>query len=1161
MTTQRAPDTVRDIDPNVLQRRASNPEHSVWVSASAGSGKTKVLTDRILRLMLPRDDGTPGSRPEKILAITFTKAGANEMSLRLTERLSQWVTLSPDALADDLKDLLGRPPTKEDMIAARRLFARVTETPGGLKIMTIHSFCQSVLSRFPLEARVNPQFELLDDTQQKKLLTQARETVMAQALKEVTSPLSESLRRIASLLDENSFLKCLNDVMAEPRQMNHLKSRYFGIDGIYASLCQSMDIQPGLKEETIILDACSDDTFDQTGLRLAVAALSQGTPSTDIPKGMSIQTWIDAAPSDRSLLLPAYKKAFLTKDDDIQSRLTTKKPQKIYPDILNVMTREAQRLMDVQEKIRAAESCLLTADILRLGDAVQTAYQDLKRQYSFLDFNDLILTTLDLLTGKTLDTDAEDIVPWVMYKLDQGIEHILVDEAQDTNPEQWEIIQTLSLEFFEGLSAQDKNRTVFVVGDEKQSIFGFQRAAPEKMAAMKKWFTKKISDAGKTLDIIPMNVSFRSAPVILNAVDAVMAQDSVRQGLGTEVLPHIPYRRGQAGEVELWPIWKPDEDEDEDFLSPPVHVTARQSGAEKMAGHVARQIKNWVGQKPLPSRGRTVQPGDILILMRTRSAFVEKLVRALKRQGIPVSGVDRMVLPDQLIVQDLLTLAQTALLPEDDLSLACVLTSPFVGWDDNALFTLAHGRGKMTVWENLRQTTKHSEIVSWIEDLQQKAAAMPPYEFFLHVLNAPCPADAQSGLRALSGRLGADMRDPLDEFLNAALDFERSNEPSLPLFIHAQSQSEQDIKRELEKAGGAVRIMTIHGAKGLQAPIVIMPDTIRSNGGTPMDRLLWPSKTGLDLPLFIPSKKNAPVPARMASSRYEEKMMAESARLLYVAMTRAEDCLYIGGYQGKKEPAPESWYFSIRRGLESMPDILREPCDFDETDVILRLSESQQKSPDRIKKQKIEIEENIKEIPEWIFDPAPREPLPPKSLMPSRPSLPDVLATSPIAGQDVDRFMRGNITHKLLQILPDLSPEIRESVARAYTMRPQNGLSQDTAQNIVAEVMAILNNPDYAALFGGESLAEVPVTGFIAPDILVSGQIDRIVIKPDEISILDYKTNQPAPSDPMAVPASYRQQLKTYGCVMAEIYPGHRIRTYLLWTETAQIMELPFSAP
>lgn len=1161
MTTAKSAESWRDIDPNVLQRRASNPEHSAWVSASAGSGKTKVLTDRMLRLMMPRKDGTSGSRPEKILAITFTKAGANEMSLRLTDRLSQWVTASHDGLANDLEKLLGRIPTKADLTAARQLFAKVTETPGGLKIMTIHSFCQSILSRFPLEARINPQFELLDEAQQKNLLSRARESVMAEALNEKTSALAGSLHRIAGILDEDSFLKRLSDVMAEPRQLDHLKSRYFGIDGIYSSLCQSMNILPGANPEAIIRDACVDHAFDDAGLRRAVSALSQGTTSTDVPKSISIQAWLDAKPSDRISMMAAYKKAFLTNEDQIQSRLATKKPVEIYPDIVTVMTSEALRLINMLEKIKASETCLLTADILRLGDAVQTAYQDLKKRHSCLDFNDLILTTLDLLTGKTLNASTKDVTPWVMYKLDQGIDHILVDEAQDTNPEQWEIIQTLCLEFFEGHSAHEINRTVFIVGDEKQSIFGFQRAAPEKMAAMKEWFTQKISDARKSMDIIPLNVSFRTVPVVLDAVDAVMSQENIRKGLGGDVLPHIPYRRGQAGEVELWPLFTPDEEEVGDFLSPPVQITTRQSGSEKMAAYIAKRIKSWIGHEILPSRNRTVEAGDILILMRTRSAFVEKLVRALKRQNIPVSGVDRMVLSDQLVVQDLLALAQTSILPDDDLSLACILKSPFVGWNEDLLYNLAYGRGDKTLWEKLQHSDSQN-IVSWIKNLKRYAGTLAPYEFFQFILNSPCPADNVSGLRALTTRLGLDMRDPLDEFLNAALEFERSNEPSLSLFIHTQSQTQQDIKRELEEAGAAVRIMTIHGAKGLQAPIVIMPDTIRSSGNTPMDRLLWPSKTGLDLPLFIPNRENIPSSVRDALLRYEEKTSEELSRLLYVAMTRAEDRLYIGGYQGKKNPAPESWYYSIKKGLESIPGTRQENFEDIEGGVTLRLSATQDKLADKIKKS---VPTNIKEEmrrPDWIFKSAPEEPTPPKPMSPSRPSTYDIsAATSPLYESGEMRFVRGNITHKLLQILPDLAPAGREGAAQAYVMNPAHGLSADMGKSIVAEVVAILNHPDYRELFGTDSMAEVPVTGFIAPDRMISGQIDRIVIKPHEILILDYKTNRPPPTDLSAVPLAYRQQMDTYAQAIAQIYPGRRIRTYLLWTEGARIMELPFPAP
>lgn len=1151
----------RDIDPNVRQRRAANPDHSAWVSASAGSGKTKVLTDRMLRLMLPRADGRAGSRPEKILAITFTKAGANEMSLRLTRRLSKWVTLSAEKLSEELQDLLGRTPTKEDRIAAQRLFAQVTETPGGLKIMTIHAFCQSVLGRFPLEAGISPHFKPLEESQQQEWLTRARESVLAQAAAEKTSPLALSVERLAMVLDEDSFSKRLLDVLSERRQLANLKSRHFGIDGLYTALCQSMNVLPGQTEEDITRAACTDGTFDEDGLRRAVKALSGGTPATDIPKSMTIQTWIDATPDRRLAMMDDYVSSFLTKEGDVRKTLATAAPVKACPDLLDVLSREAGRLATLKESRRAAQTCLLTADLLRVGDAVLSAYQDMKRRRSLLDFDDLILTTLDLLTGRTMSARAQDVTPWVMFKLDRGIDHILVDEAQDTNPEQWEIIQTLCLEFFEGLSAQDDDRTVFVVGDEKQSIFGFQRAAPEKMAEMKSWFSKKIAAAEKSLEIMPLNISFRTVPVVLEVVDAVMNIPRIRGGLGAEVLPHLPYRRGQAGRVELWPLFKPDAESDEDFLSPPVSVTTRQSGAEKMAAYMARTIAGWIGKETLPSRNRTVRPGDILILMRTRNRFVETLVRALKRLNVPVSGVDRMVLSDQLVTQDLINLARAALLPTDDLSLAAVLTSPFVGWKDDTLFALAHGRGEKSLWAALSEQVAHKNISAWLKDLSRRAGRDAPYEFFMHVLNTSCPADGISGLRAMTARLGADMRDPLDEFLNAAINFERNQSPSLSLFIESQSRSDQDIKRELEEAGGAVRIMTIHGAKGLQAPIVILPDTIRSKGGAPMDRVLWPAKTHGPLPLFIPSKDNAPAAARDVLAQHEAQQAAESARLLYVAMTRAEDRLYIGGYQGQKAPADESWYYALRDGMESIPGVLKEtfPDIPDETCYVL--SAPQDKAADKDKTNAPDKDIPAIDAPSWIFESAPVEPTPPRPMTPSRPSMPDAPVASPLNALDKARFIRGNVTHKLLQILPDLPRAKWTTAATSYVAHPAHALPAAVKDSIVQEVLAVLTHPDYAPLFGAGSMAEVPVTGFIAPDRLISGQIDRLVVRDHDVLILDYKTNRPAPRCLDDVPTLYRHQMESYARALLSIYPERRIRLFLLWTEDARIMELPFSAP
>lgn len=1147
---------VRDIDPHVRQRLASHPDHSVWVAASAGSGKTKVLIDRVLRLLLPRPDGRPGTPPARILAITFTKAGANEMSIRLTQKLAAWSSLPDSVLIQDhLTPLLGQAPTPQMIQSARRLFAHVTETPGGLNIMTIHSFCQSVLSRFPLEAGLSPHFQAMDEAESLSVMTRARDKVLARAEAEKGSPLADSLNRLAQIQNEDFFTARLQDILRERHAWQKIRQKHFNIDGLYTALCQFFDIKPGDHSDDIIRDACVLTPPDEAQLRTAITALASGTPATDQPKGQNIQRWIDALPQDRARLFHDYCFLYLTQAGDIRARQATKNAQEIMPDITEILMREAQRLYDVQERIRCSNCAQITADMFGWGDAVLKEYQALKELEGRLDFDDMILKTLHLLTGQS-QPGLKEITPWVMYKLDGGLDHILIDEAQDTNPEQWEIIQALCQGFFDGQSARDITRTLFVVGDEKQSIFSFQRAAPEKMAHMRDGFTRQIESARQVIDHVPFNISFRSAPAILTAVDSVITQDHVAPGLGTSnILPHIAHRRLQAGRVDIWPIFKSDPEDDTDFSAPPLQVTTAQKGSQKLADHIAKSLHSWIGHETLPSRGRTIEAGDILILVRTRTPFVGQLMRALKQKSIPVSGVDRMVLSEQLAIQDIINAAQCALNPQDDLAICCLLTSPFIGWTDDQVFEVAQGRGSQRVWDKI-QTSGHEPIVSWISSLSRSAGRQSPFDFFSDLLNFPCPASNISGYRALYARLGEDAKDPLDELLNDALDFGRHQAGSLQLFVQAHAQTHHEIKRELEEAGQAVRIMTIHGAKGLQAPIVILPDTLHALGSAKTDPILWPSRTSLPLPFFLPAKNDAPALLEPAMTAVVQSAADEYRRLLYVAMTRAEDRLYVGGYQTKKDLKDGHWYDMIKTGVEKIPgcQFLSLP-EFPDAPVI-RFENLQEVPPDKARGSVSSAPDTRISLPGWIYASLPDEPAPARPLTPSRPSLPEPAASSPLMIDDLSRFRRGHLTHQLLEHLPAFPADRQANIAQTYLAHMAKDLSTEIAASIVHEVMAILTHPEYAPLFGPHSVAEIPVSGMIDSETLISGQIDRLVVTDDSVLIIDYKTNRPPPQDEKDIPDAYRRQMDAYAKTLALIYPDKKIKTYLLWTQGARMVAL-----
>lgn len=1153
----------RPTNPNVLQQQASDPMTSVWVGASAGSGKTKVLTDRMLRLLLPDANGKPGTQPHKILALTFTKAGASEMSLRISKRLSEWAVMPLETssvekaggLKENLKNLLGHAPSEEQITAARKLFARVVDAPGGLKIMTIHSFCMSLLSRFPLESGLTPSFKELNDSQTQRLLSRARDTVLKDPNTDKGSLLSQAIHNLSIAQNEEQFSKLLENIVKERHQLQLILEKNFGVDGLYNNICQSFGIPAGISAEDIMMAACDNDSFDEEKLWNAAKALGNSDKSSDQKNSIKIQQWLEADKKDRITLYEIYRSAFLTNEITIQKRLATANVVKNNPNILSILENEAQRLLQLEDKFNAIKISTLTRDLFLIGQEILNHYKALKEKESALDFDDLILRTLALLQGRTETLTGLDVTPWIRYKLDQGIDHILVDEAQDTNPEQWGIIQALCDDFFDGTTQDDVERTVFVVGDEKQSIFSFQRARPEKFEEMRQWFSEKIKNGGKILAPVNFITSFRSVTSVLDLVDRVFSTPSMREGLGLENIKHESFYYRRSGLVELWPLFENDEKQNIDPWAPPIETAESSSGAAQLANHIAQTIAGWIKNKELlASYNRPIEAKDILILVRSRTPFLDQIVKSLKDEKIPISGVDRMILSQQLVVQDLCAAAQFALLPEDDLALAGFLKSPFIGWDEDRLFNVAYNRDRKSLWKSI-QESGDKKTIQWLSLLIKTAGKDRPYEFFAKILQQPCPADSESGLKAIKKRLGDECLDPLDEFLNNVIEFEKDSIPTLQNFLQAQLYDESEIKRQMEEGGKAVRIMTVHGAKGLQAPIVILPDTAKSASRGKIDNILWPDRSGASLPYFCPTSTAVPDKCRDAFDVLKIQQQQESKRLLYVALTRAEDRLYIAGYKTTKNLPEDSWYHYVQNGFLLLDDV--EKIESDRGEILRHTNPEIDSTHNHNEKEKTSDKNKKIPAPDWLHKAMPEEPFPPRPLMPSRPSEKEVSALSPLKSKNEYRFVRGNVTHKLLQILPDLPADKRESAAQKYVAQPAHGLSDKIQKSIVEETLKILNDPKFSAVFGAGSMAEVPITGLMNDKTIISGQIDRLLITEQEILVVDFKTNRPPPQKLVDVPDIYRKQMKAYADALRLIYKDKPIKTALIWTDGAVLMEIP----
>ncbi len=1152
MTTARP--TARPTAPRdraaAAQRQASDPNVSAFVSASAGSGKTRVLTDRLLRLMLG-DVDTPATAPERILCLTYTRAAAAEMALRLRNRLGRWIGLDDAALEADLRDL-GLTPDAALCTRARRLFAQVLDVPGGMRIGTIHAFCQSLLRRFPLEAALTPHFKLVEDRDAAALLRDSREDALDEA---AAGPAQQALQTLVGLVKEDEFATLVNALLTARARFSTALHACGSVGAMQNAQYRVLDLADGATEDDLLAEACTG-FMGERDLRDAARVMAEYGTSTVKDTAARILAWLDLPVAERARSWDEWRRIFLTDKGEPRAErsFAGKDVKTAAPDLYATCEAEALRIVAAAERLKAVAVAQASAALIALAAPVLDGYAARKTRSGALDYADMIALAAKLLH----DPGAA----FVLYKLDGGLDHILLDEVQDTAPEQWQLTAALSGEFFAGFGAQDRRRTIFAVGDRKQSIYSFQGADPSGFDAWRETLGARTRSVQAEWCEPELDVSFRSTEPVLRLTDAVFADPDAAQGVvpADNVLEHIADRAGHAGRVELWPLTRRPERPE----AAPWSIPERNLNTESAPQALANTIADWIARQladdaPLHSRGRPLRAGDILVLVRTRGTFVATLVRALKTRGVPVAGLDRMTLTEQPAVQDLLALADVLLLPEDDLSLASVLTSPLGNIGDDSLMALALGR-TASLWHTLQH--RAGERADWqaahdfLAALRARTDYVSPHTLFSETLGP------LGGRARLLARLGPEAAEPLDEFLNAALNYARTQTPSLQGFVHTLRNSAAEVKREAEATGDAVRVMTVHGAKGLQAPLVILPDTT----GLPRfdTKLVWlhDGATQTDIPLWSPAQDMAPPQIGAAQTQIRAAGLEEYNRLLYVALTRAEDRLIVCGWQRTKtEPgyAALSWYDLVQRGFDRLGATAEE-------DGVRSLSTPQTRPPEADAARQAPVPATplpawAGAAPVWRAAPPPVEPAIPRPLAPSRPEGaqhgPPPAAAAPLAARDPHgaRFARGLAVHTLLQHLPDIPAAERPAAALRHL---RASYPKTEAARIAAEVLAVMDHPDLGALFGPTSRAEVPLTGLIGQQV-IGGVMDRIAVLPGQILMADFKTSREPPENPADAPVAYLRQMAAYRAVLRGVFPGRAITCVLIWTRAARVMVLPDS--
>lgn len=1105
--------------PTAEQLSATSPEASVWVAASAGTGKTKVLTDRVLRLLLS------GTAPEKILCITFTNAAASEMENRVKETLQSWAKTDPSALPHLLETILSQPPTAEQLQRARMLFYTIIDTPKRLRIDTIHSLCQYILKRFPLETGISPHFKIVSTLEQQQLLQRIQEELYTSSFTQ--DDIAQTLAVLFSELSEYSLKTIIKEIVSNRPKFVQLFS-HSSLDAVKDTIYRALQISPDTTATEIVTRFNRD--LPRDWLIAMAEALQRHKGKQNNAVFANLADFLSGDISEAAF--DAYASVWIRGDlqpKQLRSILTQKPLNELPPTIEAQIAAHQQAVLRVKDRLLSINVGKVTCSVAELAFHALNYYKQFKIGHAMLDFDDLIEETHKLLSNP-------EKARWVLYRLDSTIDHLLVDEAQDTSPAQWDIISALAEEFFSSKNSKDEERTLFVVGDIKQSIYSFQGADPEKFETMRRDFLLKAQGFEKNWSEVALDLSFRSTQPVLDIVNRVATDPRCLEAYGgVAPNPHVAFRAQACGRVELWPLFRPVKDSEivkklSEQLPVYKDYIHNETPSAQLAAKIADTIAGWLhSQRILPGRTQPIQPSDIMILVKRRDVFISQLIRACRLRGVPISGIDRIILTDHIAVKDMLALGTFLLMPEDDLSLACVLKSPLYGVDEEALFTLAHGR-ESTLWQALKLQSGSSPVLqrayAELSELLAQVDFLTPFELF-HIL-----LEAKDGRRRYIARMSAEVSDILDEFLSTCRQYEQENIPSMQGFITWLAQSEVEVKRQFERERNEVQIMTVHAAKGLQAPVVFLPDMVRAPSFR--DKLVW--APGGHYFLCAPGSEGRNRLYISLLERQQALEKKEELRLLYVAMTRAEDELYMAGYTGtENEIRPDCWYNIVHNALQ--PVAVKD----EETARLVYASATVAEMAEAVL-QPTAARPQTPALPTWLHQPVATMRAAAHSAAENTASVRDSAAPE-------QRL--GSFYHTLMELLPARQASEYTALVLAAGVK----YHIENAEEKAAPIISLLANPALRPYLEG-GLNEVQFSGLTPEGNFFSRRIDKLLIKEDGITIIDYKSDANLPKND-DIPVHYRQQLAEYAALVRQQFPDKPINCAILWLMHGRLQFVP----
>jgi ATP-dependent helicase/nuclease subunit A len=1140
------PDAVR-----ATQARASDPAASAFVSANAGSGKTHVLVQRVIRLLL---DGVP---PEKILCITFTKAAAANMAERVFSTLGHWVTLDDEALNQAIREAGIAHPNAKLRRDARKLFACALETPGGLKVQTIHALCTRLLQQFPFEANVPARFAVLDDRDQSEMMERANLSVLLEASRNPDSATGRALTMAMASAADVTFKDVVREACLSRDHFMAWTDAAGSADAAAAQISAALGVSASDRIEDIEREIVDGPNLPRARWQ-EIATVLEASSKADQKQAARFR---EALTLTGVAQVDEYLAAFLTDERTPRATVVTNSFITKNPVTGRLFESEINRLTPLIDRRRAVTARDRTVALLHIATAAAANYRREKQERGLLDYDDLIDKTLEMLDRVSSG--------WVHYKLDRGVDHVLIDEAQDTSPRQWNIVAHIISEFTSGAGARDGvMRTVFAVGDEKQSIFSFQGAAPREFDLRRRELKKRFEDAGLKFDPVSFTYSFRSGPAILHAVDHVFREQDIYRSIhSVETGYPIHHSLADAGpsQIDLWELAEADDKQDIEGWRAPFDGIAVTSPEVKLAKRIQAEIKALVESGTMTGSladRRPLRYGDMLVLVRRRGNAFDAVIQALKHANVPVAGADRLKLTEHIAIIDLMNLADALLLPQDDLALAIALKSPLFGLTDDDLFKLAwqrRGSLRYALTAHAMTDNRFKKALFRLELCERRFVSETPFAFFAWLLGG------DGGRARILKRLGHEANDALDEFLELALNYERKAPASLQGFMAWLRAADTEVKRDMEISRDEVRVMTVHGAKGLESSVVFLVDTTTSPSDTQRLRLIHlpqgnsgPHAHGVVV--WAGRKAEDPSAVIAARTAMMDDTEDEYRRLLYVAMTRAADRLIVGGCMpGNRNTVRESsWYDLITRGLRNSGLLLQEL----ETSngKVKRYSRPEDAAPSTGTVAPVTIAPVM--LPSWLRTPAPSEAPSGTLLRPSDPADDDGyrVRTGESMALRARALQRGTLVHRLLQSLPDIATARRRDAALGYLARNADGWTDEERKMLAEGALALIADARFAPVFAPGSRAEVSIVGRLdwpsGQPALVSGQIDRLVVTASEVLIVDFKTNHAPPKTAAEAPRGYVRQLALYRAVLEKLYPQRTVRAALLWTETPELMEI-----